>query len=62
MSQTRTVTISDQERANILEIIDKYRNDQGALIPVLHEVQESFGYLPIEVQKIISEELNIPLA
>ena len=62
MSKTRTVTITDQERAKMLEIIDKYRDDQGALIPVLHEIQEYFGYLPIEVQKLISEELNIPLA
>ena len=62
MSKTRTVTITDQQRKEIIRIIDKYRDDQGALIPVLHEVQEYFGYLPIEVQKIISEELSIPLA
>ncbi len=62
MSNKRTVVITDQEKAKILEIIDKYRDDQGALIPTLHEVQEFYGYLPIEVQKIISEELNIPLA
>lgn len=62
MSNKRTVVITDQEKAKILEIIDKYREDQGALIPTLHEVQEFYGYLPIEVQKIISEELNIPLA
>ena len=62
MSKQRKVTITDQERSKILEIIDKYRNDQGALIPTLHDVQEYFGYLPIEVQQIISDELNIPLA
>lgn len=62
MSKQRKVTITDQERSKILEIIDKYRNDQGALIPTLHDVQEYFGYLPIEVQQIISDELRIPLA
>ena len=35
---------------------------KGALIPVLHEVQEFYGYLPMEVQKVISEELNISLS
>ena len=48
--------------SDIIAIIDKYRDDQGALIPVLHEVQDYFGYLPIEVQKVISDELHVPLA
>lgn len=44
------------------EIILKYKNTVGALIPVLHEAQEVYGYLPIEVQKKISDGLNIPLS
>ncbi len=43
-------------------IIDHHRNQQGGLIPVLHETQELFGYLPEEAQKKISEELNVPMA
>ncbi len=43
-------------------VIEKYKDTRGALIPVLHEAQEIYGYLPIEVQTIISEKLNIPLA
>ncbi len=62
MSTKRKVEITDQQMSDIIAIIDKYRDDQGALIPVLHEVQDSFGYLPIEVQKVISDELHIPLA
>ncbi|MBC7765661.1 MAG: NAD(P)H-dependent oxidoreductase subunit E [Hyphomonadaceae bacterium] len=42
--------------------IDSNRTTQGALIPVLHEAQEIFGYLPESVQKVISDELNIPMA
>jgi NADP-reducing hydrogenase subunit HndA len=59
---SKTTEISAQQKKEILAIIDKYREDQGALIPVLHDVQEYFGYLPIEVQKLISEEMNVPLA
>jgi len=44
------------------EIIEKYKDTRGALIPVLHEAQEVYGYLPLSVQKRISEGLNIPLA
>lgn len=43
-------------------IIAKYKNTRGALIPVLHEAQEVYGYLPLEVQRAIAEQLNIPLA
>ena len=62
MSKKRAVDITDQQRKAINGIIDKYKDTQGALIPTLHEVQEYFGYLPVEVQKIISEGLGIPLA
>ncbi|SHJ00300.1 NADH-quinone oxidoreductase subunit NuoE [Lutispora thermophila] len=44
------------------EIIANHKGQQGSLMPVLHETQELFGYLPEEAQKKISMELNIPLA
>lgn len=43
-------------------IIAKYKGTRGALIPVLHEAQEVYGYLPLEVQRTIAEQLDIPLA
>ena len=30
-------------------------------MPIMQKAQEIYGYLPIEVQKIISDELNVPL-
>lgn len=42
--------------------MDTQKGKQGALMPVLHKAQSTFGYLPIEIQKMISEELNVPLA
>ncbi|NJD04556.1 MAG: NADH-quinone oxidoreductase subunit NuoE [Ruminiclostridium sp.] len=44
------------------EIIGKYINTKGALIPVLHEAQTINGYLPESVLKEIAAGLNIPLA
>ncbi|NLB81065.1 MAG: NAD(P)H-dependent oxidoreductase subunit E, partial [Clostridiaceae bacterium] len=43
-------------------VIEKPKDVDGSLIAVLHEAQEIYGYLPIEVQKKVSEGLNIPLA
>lgn len=42
-------------------VIDEYRDVEGPLMPIMHKAQEIFGYLPLEVQNFIAEELNIPL-
>ena len=52
---------ADERAQKLQEIIEKYRDTKGALIPVLHEAQEVYGYLPMHVQKRISEGLNVPL-
>jgi NADP-reducing hydrogenase subunit HndA len=52
----------DEKSQKLQEIIEKYRETKGALIPVLHEAQEVYGYLPMNVQKQISAGLNVPLA
>lgn len=44
------------------EVINHHRHQDGPLMPVLHETQELFGYIPEEAQKRISLELNIPMA
>ena len=44
------------------EVCASFNNDPGELINVLHKAQSIFGYLPAEVQEIISKELKVPLA
>jgi NADH-quinone oxidoreductase subunit E len=43
-------------------ILEKFREQEGALIPVLQEAQGIYGYLPEEVLDHISRELKIPLS
>ncbi len=63
MCDTCTGTIGSPEQYRKLqEIIEKHKGTRGALIPTLHEAQEVYGYLPLEVQREIAEELEIPLA
>lgn len=63
MTDKCTVCAESQEKAKELQnIIAKYRDTQGSLIQVLHEAQEVYGYLPLEVQREIAEQLEIPLA
>jgi len=52
--------ISREELGKIDQVISKYRDRQGALIPVLKEVQDICGYLPRKVQHRIAEGLSLP--
>ncbi|MCL5779438.1 MAG: NADH-quinone oxidoreductase subunit NuoE [Firmicutes bacterium] len=44
------------------EIITAHKERPGALIPVMHEAQDLFGYLPKNVQQVIAMGLGVPLA
>ncbi|MDD4601438.1 NADP-reducing hydrogenase subunit HndA [bioreactor metagenome] len=44
------------------EILSKYQNTKGALIPVLQEAQSAYGYLAREVVDYIAEKMNIPVS
>ena len=49
------------QEEQLIAVIDKYRGTKGALMPVLQEAQGIYGYLPIEVQKIIALRMGISL-
>lgn len=61
MSQNNFTGTEEQEKA-LRGCIEKHRSERGCLMPILHEAQNIYGYLPEEVQSLIAEELNIPLA
>ncbi len=64
MSEKNTLAFAStkEQDEKLLEVIAKYKDTQGALIPVLHEAQEIFGYLPVEVQQRISDGLGVPMS
>ncbi|MBW1813861.1 MAG: NADH-quinone oxidoreductase subunit NuoE [Deltaproteobacteria bacterium] len=43
----------------LITIIEKYREQQWGLIPLLQEIQEFFGYIPPESIETIATALNI---
>jgi NADH-quinone oxidoreductase E subunit len=46
----------------VKDITKKFKDMKGALIPVLHEVQKIFGYLPEQALQVVSEELDISMS
>ncbi|MDR3278886.1 MAG: NAD(P)H-dependent oxidoreductase subunit E [Synergistaceae bacterium] len=63
-SESCCCPVDEKERAfdQISNVIDLYRNKEGSLIQVLHRAQEICGHLPLEVQELIADKMNIPLA
>lgn len=51
-----------EQEEQLMAVIAEHKEQKGAVIPVLHKAQEIYGYLPIEVQTMISEGLDVPLA
>ncbi len=45
----------------IAEIIHRYNNDDGMLIPMLQDIQAEYGYLPPAKLRMLSKILDIPL-
>jgi NADH:ubiquinone oxidoreductase subunit E len=50
-----------EKAAKLDEIIAAHKDQPGALIPILQQAQDVYGYLPIEVQTKIAEGLDISL-
>lgn len=48
--------------ARIGELAAEYRGKEGSLIQVLHMAQGIYGYLPLEVQQVVADALEIPLS
>src|SRR5512143_434431 len=48
--------------SKIQPILENHGGQDGALIPILQEVQALYGYLPEEALKIVSNGLKIPLS
>lgn len=56
------VRANERQFIELKEYIDSIRQSQGILMQTLHKAQEIFGFLPIEVQKFIAHEVDVPLA
>ena len=53
----------DYEKDSFLEkLFQEYLPEKDNLIQMLNEIQEHYGYVPMHVQKELSEFLNIPMA
>lgn len=54
--------LSEAAVAKIKEIINRYKDETTPLMMILSDIQKEYGYIPLEVQEIVSEETGISVA
>lgn len=59
--QTVPFTGTEEQEKSLLKVIAELKDQKGSMMPILQKAQDIYGYLPIEVQTIISNETGIPL-
>ena len=51
-----------EQEEKLKAVIESHKGMEGAAIPVLHKAQDIYGYLPIEVQQMVADGLEISLS
>lgn len=49
------------QEAQLQAVIEECKGDKSMLMHVMQKAQEIYGYLPIEVQKMIADGMDVPL-
>ena len=50
-----------EQKEKLDVVINEYKHDKSQLMTVMQKAQDIYGYLPIEVQNMIAEGMEIPL-
>ena len=56
------MAIQQEARKGIIAICAAHKKEPSPLMPILEEIQKKYGYIPLEVQELVSQETGIPVA
>ena len=54
-------TVKKEDSKRLKEIIARYHSEPGSLLAILQDLQEAYNYLPVDMLKLMSHEMDIPL-
>ncbi|MBO4594199.1 MAG: NAD(P)H-dependent oxidoreductase subunit E [Clostridia bacterium] len=54
--------LSEAAVEKINAICDRYAEEKTPLMMILSDIQKEYGYIPLEVQELVSERTGIPVA
>ena len=46
----------------ITEIVERYKDEPTATMMILEDIQKEYGYIPLEVQELVSELTGVPVS
>ena len=61
-SSTLPFSGTPEQEARLKKVIEEHKGQGGALMPVLQKAQEIYGYLPVEVQQMVSDGLGVSMS
>lgn len=53
---------NNEKFEQLAKVIEEHKDQKGGLMPVLQEAQAIFGCVPLDVQEIIAEGMNVTLS
>lgn len=62
LQEGRSIPSDDPRFVQLSDYIESLKGAKGITMPVLQEAQNLFGYLPLEVQKFVSDKIKVPVA
>ena len=54
-------TGTPEQEAQLMQIIEEHKHDKSLLMAVMQKAQDVYGYLPMEVQQMIADGMDVPL-
>jgi NADH:ubiquinone oxidoreductase subunit E/NAD-dependent dihydropyrimidine dehydrogenase PreA subunit len=60
--ETRRVVVEEEFREKVISIIQKHKEREGPLMPILQEINATFNYLPESALRYVSQEIGVPLS
>ena len=54
--------LSESAVQKILEICGRYKDEKTPLMMILSDIQNEYGYIPLEVQELVSQQTGISVA
>lgn len=56
------VHLQESAVKQIKEIVERYKNETTPLMMILEDIQKEYGYIPLEVQELVSDLTGIPVS
>ncbi len=54
--------LNDVAKKQIEAICDRYSDEKTPLMMILSDIQKEYGYIPLEVQELVSDKTGVPVA